>query len=251
MLSPVPPREGVAKACASALRASILRGDVQVGERLPPERTLAATLGVNRATLRAALRELEASGLVTARQGSGYAVHDYRLACGPDVLGPLVDVARERGDTAALVEDLLLVRRNLARAVFERLAGRRLSRAASEAIARRIDALETLADDRAPFAELARADLDVLAALLDATGSPVLRLFFNPAASTLARIPELAAALYGEPHENVVAWRSLLAALREGAIAAEPLIEWLEKRDRMTVAQLEKKEKRKDEEKTR
>lgn len=238
MLAPIPPRDGAAKACAAQIRGAILRGEMPAGSKLPPERTLAATLHVNRATVRAALRELEASGIVTARQGSGYSVHDFRAACGPDLLGPLVDLARERGELDRVVGDLLLVRRHLARAVLARLDGKRLPRARVAHVAAGIDALEELAKEGAPPTEIARADLDVLARILDATDSAVLRLFFNPAAQVLARIPELAAALYAKPLENVAAWRALLAGITSGAIDADQVLEAVAQRDVETVARL-------------
>jgi len=43
-----------------------------IGERLPPERKLAADMTVSRNTLRGALRRLEMRGLIEAKQGSGY-----------------------------------------------------------------------------------------------------------------------------------------------------------------------------------
>jgi len=53
------------------LRKGINEGDYQFGERLPAERTLAVRFGVARGTLREGLKELERSGLVERRQGSG------------------------------------------------------------------------------------------------------------------------------------------------------------------------------------
>jgi GntR family transcriptional repressor for pyruvate dehydrogenase complex len=61
---------------ASSLRASILAGTPAPGATLPAERELAASLGVSRLTLRAALSRLEAEGLVRARQGDGVHVLD-------------------------------------------------------------------------------------------------------------------------------------------------------------------------------
>jgi len=91
---------------------------------------------------------------------------------------------------------------------------------------------------RAPPAELVRADVAVLAALLDATGSPVLRLFLNPAASALAHVPELGRAMMADPALNVAAWRALLGALASGAVAIEPTLAGLAALDDATLARL-------------
>ena len=56
---------------AHALRDQILAGNLPNGHRLPPERQLAATLGVNRTTVLAAYRELKAEGLAHAHVGQG------------------------------------------------------------------------------------------------------------------------------------------------------------------------------------
>jgi GntR family phosphonate transport system transcriptional regulator len=56
---------------ADELRLDIAGGVLAVGERLPGEAALALRFGVNRHTVRAALKALEREGLVRARQGSG------------------------------------------------------------------------------------------------------------------------------------------------------------------------------------
>jgi GntR family transcriptional regulator, transcriptional repressor for pyruvate dehydrogenase complex len=55
---------------ASAIGAHILSRALHEGERLPPETELARQFGVNRSTVREALRELESRGLVQRRAGS-------------------------------------------------------------------------------------------------------------------------------------------------------------------------------------
>jgi len=55
---------------AAAIGARILSRELRVGERLPPEVQLARQFGVNRSTLREALRELESRGLVQRHPGS-------------------------------------------------------------------------------------------------------------------------------------------------------------------------------------
>jgi GntR family transcriptional regulator, transcriptional repressor for pyruvate dehydrogenase complex len=56
---------------ADQLRSLILRGDYDVGTRLPAERDLATRLGVSRPSVREALIALEVEGLVEVRPGSG------------------------------------------------------------------------------------------------------------------------------------------------------------------------------------
>ena len=55
---------------AAAIGARILSRQLREGERLPPETELARQFGVNRSTVREALRELESRGLVQRRPGS-------------------------------------------------------------------------------------------------------------------------------------------------------------------------------------
>ena len=56
---------------AHVIRSRISSGLLGPGTVLPPERSLAATLGVSRSTVVAAIDELRAGGFVTSRQGSG------------------------------------------------------------------------------------------------------------------------------------------------------------------------------------
>ena len=56
---------------AAAVRASIGRGEIRAGERLPSERALAARLAVSRTTVVAAYDELRKDRWIESRQGSG------------------------------------------------------------------------------------------------------------------------------------------------------------------------------------
>jgi GntR family transcriptional regulator len=56
---------------AEGLLDRIESGELAPGDRLPPERELSEMLGVNRLTLRRALRTLESQGLLTRKQGKG------------------------------------------------------------------------------------------------------------------------------------------------------------------------------------
>ena len=61
---------------AALVRREISKGNLQLHDRLPPERVLAETYGAARGTVRKALTRLEEEGFVEIRAGSGtYVVH--------------------------------------------------------------------------------------------------------------------------------------------------------------------------------
>jgi GntR family transcriptional repressor for pyruvate dehydrogenase complex len=69
-LSPVP-FEGLTEHLIRQMKGWVLRGLIHPGERLPPERELAAMLNVSRASLRQALKVLQVMGVFEVKQGSG------------------------------------------------------------------------------------------------------------------------------------------------------------------------------------
>lgn len=54
---------------SQAIEEKILSGQIEIGEALPSEMALAEQLGVNRSTVREAIRALEQNGLVSRRDG--------------------------------------------------------------------------------------------------------------------------------------------------------------------------------------
>lgn len=233
-------RESAVTVCANHIRSAILRGDVAPGRRLPPERELAASLGVNRGTVRSALRELELAGLLSVLQGSGYVVKDFRETGGPSLVPALAELARDAGDFPSFAADLLHVRRALAGVMLDRLAAQKLSRATTRTIEDAVAAFTELAGTvpRPPGAALAEADLRVIRALVAATESAVLGLFINPIAAVLERLPDLRDAIYAEPTENAAAYRLVLEALKQGALPAGLATAALEERDQATITRL-------------
>lgn len=63
--------EALYRQIAGALREQMLRGQLAIGQRLPPVRRLASTLGVTPETVASAYKELERVGAVTAHVGRG------------------------------------------------------------------------------------------------------------------------------------------------------------------------------------
>src|SRR5437868_15300835 len=70
LLVPVPMRTA-GERIAERFVTAIALGEFVPGQRLPPERELAAMLEVSRTTVREALQRLQAAGYVTARRGRG------------------------------------------------------------------------------------------------------------------------------------------------------------------------------------
>jgi len=68
--------EKISQTVVRQIEQLILRGILKPGERLPSERELSEQLGVSRPSLREALAELQESGLLTSRAGSGVFVGD-------------------------------------------------------------------------------------------------------------------------------------------------------------------------------
>lgn len=81
------------------LRALVVREELEPGERIGDERTLAAALGVPRAALRQALDALEGAGVVrrTIGRGGGVLVSDGRLERNLNTRESLPDIGRRQG----------------------------------------------------------------------------------------------------------------------------------------------------------
>ncbi|OLT12057.1 hypothetical protein BJF78_25175 [Pseudonocardia sp. CNS-139] len=97
-------REPLYRAIANQLQDRINAGEWVPGERMPTEAVLVAEFGVNRLTVRQALAQLRAAGVVDIRQGSGTFV-----ANPPPVLEITVDPGRQvdEGSVHATVQSVV------------------------------------------------------------------------------------------------------------------------------------------------
>ena len=121
---------------AEQIQRLIASGALSPGDRLPPERELAAKFGVGRSSLRDAIRTLEVMGIVESRHGSGTVVRDLSTDA---LVVPLASVlAQKRG----LVAELLDVRRMIEPA----LAARAAANATEEELSRLEDILRRQAE---------------------------------------------------------------------------------------------------------
>ncbi|NNF65419.1 MAG: GntR family transcriptional regulator [Acidimicrobiia bacterium] len=94
---------------AGQLRAAIASGDPAAGEKLPPARDLAESLGVNVHTLLRAFKTLRDEGLLEVRRGRGTIVTDAaaQQAHFVDLARELVTESRRSGLTDDEIRALL------------------------------------------------------------------------------------------------------------------------------------------------
>lgn len=153
---PAEPR--IYRAVAARIRERIQEQQLQPGERLPPERELAAALQVSRASLREALIALELGGVIEVRGGSGVYVSAHAASpaevpeAGP---GPFE----------------VLSARSVIETEVAAMAARHASPAALQAIRNALLAMELSHEDRSTNEA---ADRDFHLAIAHATGNAAL-----------------------------------------------------------------------------
>jgi len=91
-------------AVLTLLQGYLAQADLPVDGRIPPERELAASLGVSRAALRKALATLEADGQLWRHVGKGTFLGPRPL----DTIGDVASVARETGPAGVMAARLAL-----------------------------------------------------------------------------------------------------------------------------------------------
>ncbi len=94
------------------LEKSILSGDLQPGDRLPPERELAAAMGISRSLINVCILELESRGFVRIVPRHGTFVNDYKKHGTPQMLLSLMNFESDRMDWS-LFDDMMDTRRLL------------------------------------------------------------------------------------------------------------------------------------------
>lgn len=151
------------------IEADLLSGRLGPGEHLPPERELAAQLGVGRSSVREALRVLEVMGLIRTGTGSG------------PTSGAII-IARPQGGMSALlrlqvaaqgfpIDDIVHARLLLETSVAESLAHTHAGDA--EGLAEVADVLDAMDASELTPAEFLALDAQLHLALAEASGNTV------------------------------------------------------------------------------
>ena len=102
-----------------AVELDLLEGRLSPGDHLPPERTLAADLGVGRSSVREALRVLEVLGLIRTAVGSGPSAGAIIVARPDGAMSSLMrlQVAAQGFEVADVVKTRLILEGSIVRAL--------------------------------------------------------------------------------------------------------------------------------------
>ena len=191
------------------MSGQILRGEFDVGQKLPSYRSLAQQFDVTLPTAQRVVDRLQELRLVEVRHGSGARVLDARESTGAGMIPAWIMAYVDVPDTSAqILADFLGMRRVLAAELVVSLRGRDLSK-----VRERIAEL-AVADEPAP------ADLRVVRAILEVAGNLAYTSVFNTLATLQTQIPAVAKSMYqngGPVHAE--AYSVLLDLVEDGDVA--------------------------------
>ncbi len=212
---------------AGAIRDRILSGEIEPGTRLPPERDLAAQLGVNRTTVREALRSLEQLEIVSIRHGGGVTVLDPARA-GLQVL-PFLLTLGGRVDPD-LLANFLEVRRIIGGAIV-RLAAERAGPEDIVNLEAALAPITALAESDEPHSpdELGALDLQFFLALAAAGRNRVFRFLLHALRSIYRGEAPLFRMLFADARRVATSHSDVVNALRnrDGDLAVRLIEKYL------------------------
>lgn len=207
-----PLQASASKVAADAIREMILNGELSQGDRLPPERVLAQTFGFSRSSVREAVRELAALGVLSARQGDGTYVSTLKSH---DLFAPLDFALRVDSNSLLHLTELRLLLEPHVTA----MAAARLTPAAAEQLERALDAYEREVEAGGrDAAALIAADEEIHGVIADLGGNPLIRAILRSVDSAVHRSREITVVQEAAPQESLTELRAVV----DGVLANDP-----------------------------
>jgi DNA-binding FadR family transcriptional regulator len=173
MLRPIRKR-AISDEVFEQLREQIVSGALAAGAPLPAERFLCDAFGVNRGSVREALRRLQQARLISVRHGGTSRVLDFRATGGLDLLPDLLTGAEGRVDVKAL--RAVLEMRSALGPDIARLAAARAGDAVRASLERTVEAMRGAGGDLVSLQDLSA---DFWSRLVDASDNIAYRLAHN------------------------------------------------------------------------
>ncbi len=203
-------KKSLADAVFDQLRARILSGELEPGEKLPAERALADKLDVNRGAVREALKRLEQARLISIRHGGSTKVLNFRRTAGTDLLSSLL--LNESGQIDVRVARSVLEMRTALAPSIARICAQR-----GQDVVDELDAiLETMAEADEDLEVLQQASLEFWAALVDAGGNIAYQLAFNSLRESYAHFDHLLTGALAREFEAYDDYRGVRDAIKRG-----------------------------------
>lgn len=206
---------------ADELIARIFTRELQPGELLPPERQLAVEMGVDRTSLRMALRQLTRLKLTSPVRGSGIRVLDYRRHAGIDFFAAVLEVPGLSLGGGLLVEFL-----DHWLAAMPALIAQAFGRATSADIARLDMLFEqqlALLDREGGRDELADLEVQIQDGIAALVGSTAIDMITNSTRALRRTLGRLQLELI-DPRRQVLVQRAQVRALLAGRPAPEQIV---------------------------
>jgi len=204
-------KQSLSDAVFEQLRDQIVSGAMAPGSPLPAERVLCEALGVNRGSVREALKRLQQSRLVSVRHGGTSHVLDFRASAGLDLLAELIITSAGSFDTR-VVRSIVEMRSALAPDIARR-AAERARPAQLEALDRVVAAMAASAGRLPVLQSLA---MDFWSQLVDACDNLAYRLAYNSLRATYDQCRELFTQVLAGELGDLQRYRAIAAAVRAG-----------------------------------
>ncbi|HEX8994498.1 MAG TPA: FadR/GntR family transcriptional regulator [Ktedonobacterales bacterium] len=186
------------------IQGRIVRGELRAGDRLLPERELAASFGASRTAVREALKTLAQMGLIVVRQGSGAVVTDNTSDAMRSSLGLMMRVGQLRSPDA-LVE--------LRDIIEPEIAALAAARATDEHIAALREAVTLMERSLHVASDYIAADTAFHRTLALATRNPLIVSLVDSIVGLLAEQRSHIFAVPGGPERGQVYHKTLLDAI--------------------------------------
>ncbi len=163
-MQPFSPKSTMVADLIRELNVRIWRGDFKPGAFLPPQKDLAAQLGVSISTVREAIQGLVAMGLLESRPGKGTWVR-------PDALDGLVSPSVVRARLGTLSARMVYETRTVIEVGLTELAAERASEEETQRIGAALEQMKAHVNDEQTFL---RADLEFHLAVAEASHNDLL-----------------------------------------------------------------------------
>ena len=198
-------RQKLYRQVAEQIQSSVMRGELNAGDRLPSERDLAEQLGVSRTVIRDALRLLEERGLIRINIGDGTYVSEIQ----PKSISESISLYVRQKQTS--YAHLAQVRRMIE----VEIAALAAKNATPEDIERLEQAVQDAEQKIHSLREFVPSDIHFHRLLAEASQNPLLPMLLAPISEPLHDLSSRASSLPGAPEDALTHHKNILKCVKE------------------------------------